>query len=176
MLLAAVVPRTGTFSSHCSFHLSVGGDKFKRLSVCNPTVFQSFFEGLFIFVAVCCIPVMLLAKPYILHKENRMRQLNGGANLVSKTRPADVGHFRAWPSRFCFLSPWCASRLCCSSSHSIFVSNTTDSRVTPWYMCLSFVLSFLLVRLVRLLITHPTIYSHGKLPVVFRPNPVRPPF
>uniref|UniRef100_A0AC35FND2 V-type proton ATPase subunit a n=1 Tax=Panagrolaimus sp. PS1159 TaxID=55785 RepID=A0AC35FND2_9BILA len=42
---------------------------------------QSFFEHLFLLVAIACIPVMLFAKPYYLWKENQTRRANGHAQL-----------------------------------------------------------------------------------------------
>uniref|UniRef100_A0A7E4ZZQ5 V-type proton ATPase subunit a n=1 Tax=Panagrellus redivivus TaxID=6233 RepID=A0A7E4ZZQ5_PANRE len=42
---------------------------------------QSFFETIFLLIALACIPVMLFAKPYFLWKENQMRTANGHAQL-----------------------------------------------------------------------------------------------
>uniref|UniRef100_A0A914V4L4 V-type proton ATPase subunit a n=1 Tax=Plectus sambesii TaxID=2011161 RepID=A0A914V4L4_9BILA len=59
----------------------VPGDEFQQCYLTQWYPGQSFFEGLFVLVAICCIPFMLFAKPYLLHKEHRLRRLNGGANL-----------------------------------------------------------------------------------------------
>ncbi|PAV79512.1 hypothetical protein WR25_08314 [Diploscapter pachys] len=48
---------------------------------------QSFFEPLFVLVAIACVPVMLFAKPYILWKEEKERLASGHRQLVSRIAP-----------------------------------------------------------------------------------------
>ncbi|CAJ0579527.1 unnamed protein product, partial [Mesorhabditis spiculigera] len=42
---------------------------------------QSFIESLFLSIAICCVPVMLLAKPYLLWREDRLRRQRNQSNL-----------------------------------------------------------------------------------------------
>ncbi|CAJ0580626.1 unnamed protein product, partial [Mesorhabditis spiculigera] len=43
---------------------------------------QSFFEFIFLAVAICCVPVMLFAKPYLMWKEDQLRRGRGHAHLA----------------------------------------------------------------------------------------------
>lgn len=48
-----------------------------------PFHFQSFFETVFVLIALACIPVMLFAKPYFMWKAEKERQAgNGHMQLV----------------------------------------------------------------------------------------------
>jgi V-type H+-transporting ATPase subunit a len=49
---------------------------------------QSFFETVFLLIAVICVPVMLFAKPYLLWKEDKTRKASGHTQLSVR---ADVG-------------------------------------------------------------------------------------
>ncbi|KAI6217890.1 hypothetical protein M3Y95_01191100 [Aphelenchoides besseyi] len=65
-----------------------GGD---TLDMCHLNYWwpgQPFFERLFLLTAMCCVPVMLFAKPYFLWKENKER--GGGSPHQQLTVRADI--------------------------------------------------------------------------------------
>ncbi|CAG9538379.1 unnamed protein product [Cercopithifilaria johnstoni] len=50
---------------------------------------QSFFETLFVLIAIACIPVMLFGKPYMQWKEHKERAILGSSNLSVRAESND---------------------------------------------------------------------------------------
>ncbi|XP_054081607.1 V-type proton ATPase 116 kDa subunit a 1 isoform X3 [Zeugodacus cucurbitae] len=68
----------------------LGNEPKKPLEGCNPYMYagQSFFQNLFRFIALCCIPVMLLGKPLKIIQQRRQANRQ---NLTGATSDAEVG-------------------------------------------------------------------------------------